>query len=280
MGTQMYRNWTSVIARSFLSWLLPALCAVLLWTSLSATDRHNEVSIVYISSASVLGGLAMSKDNFAVPAFMMLVIGTLNLLISSSNTGAVKYSSLLAPLCAILAFALLLVAIWKPLRLMKPALPFSSSRVTLRTRAIAATCLSLFVPLVCLTVPTTLNQASQSGSSATILSWSPYMYALFFTGLSYGLAALIWVWPPSALGAKDIFYPQMFLLFVATFLGSAYFENLVRDNWTAFVFSQIGVLGTITAPCFVRLRAVDTALSGRTASDRGRVGHHSNRPPT
>jgi hypothetical protein len=251
----MYRNRASVNTRSFVLWLLPALCGALAWASLSASDRHNEVSIIYACSASVLGVLAISKNEFTVPAFMMLVIGTLNLLASSSSPGAIKYSNALAPVGAMIAFALLTVGIWRPLRRSKISFPLSSSLIGIRTRAIAVTCLSLFVPLVCLTVPIMLNQAPGVGSSTKLLSWNAYMYALFFTGFSYSLAALIWVWPPSILLAKDLFRYQIPLLFFATVLASAYFENLFRNNWTTFALCQSAVLGAFASACYMRSQA-------------------------
>ena len=251
----MYRDRSLILRRSLVSWLLGALCAALAWASLSSNNRLNEVSSIYACSASVLGALAISKDNFTVPAFMMLLIGTLNLLISSANPGAVRYSIVAAPVCAIMAFTLLLVAIWRPLRRTKFSSPPSSSLVGIRTRAFAATCLSLFVPLVCLTVPTILNQVTVVGTSTTLLSWNAYMYALFFTGLSYSLAGLIWVWPPSILRTKDLFRPEISLLFFATVLASAYFENLFRNNWTAFALSQLAALGALTIACYIRSQA-------------------------
>jgi len=176
---------------------------------------------------------------------MMLTIGALNFLVSSSHPAAVNYSVALAPAIALIAFALLFIEIWKPLRFKKVAVPLASPIKETTILAVAATSLSFFIPLAFLVVLMMWNRAAGSQHIVPALTWNGYMYALFYTGLSYGLTALIWVWRPSLLSTKNLYQPQLSLLFGLTIVGSACFEDLFRKDWSSFIFSQIGVLGIL-----------------------------------
>ena len=249
MGIQMYPDRTSVIVRSLVSWPLIGLCAGLAWVSLSTAKSHYQGSTGYACGAAILGAIALLRHENPVPAYMVVIIGFLDLATASNDSTSPGSSILMALLGALVGLAFLLAAIWGPIRSNTPESPPASQRRRETTRAIAATSLSFFVPLVSSIVPAILNRAPRPGTSTTLLHWNAYMFALFFTCLSYILGAVVVALPPSSIAPKHFLRPYVLPLFAGTSLASIYFESLARRNWTALVLSEIGVAGAFVVMC-------------------------------
>jgi hypothetical protein len=246
MDTQMSPRKAAAIFTSLVSWLFGSFCILLAFLALITPARQAEVGIIYVGWASVLGALAISKSELILSAYMMLAVAALNILLSSLNFTILRYSLLLAILVSIVSLIVLVLAIWSPLHLKGLTFPLNTAKQIQATRAIAATSLSTFVPLVSLVVPLTLNLVNRNGSGNPLLSWSEYRYALVFTAGAYAVAALVWLlWPPSALVDVSSLRPQLLLPAIGFPLSTAYFEYLFRKDWMAFALSQIAAIGIL-----------------------------------
>jgi hypothetical protein len=245
MDTQMCPRKAAAIFTSLVSWLFGSFCMLLAFLALITPAQQAEVGIIYVGWASVLGALAISKSELILSAYMMLAVAALNIFLSSLNFTILRYSLLLAILVSIASLIALVLAIWSPLHLKGLTFPLNTAKQIQATRAIAATSLSTFVPLVSLVVPLTLNLVSRNDSGTPLLSWSEYRYALVFTAGAYAVAALVWLWPPSALVDVSSLRPQLLLPAIGFPLSTAYFEYLFRKDWMAFALSQIAAFGIL-----------------------------------
>src|SRR5438477_10874019 len=160
------------------SWLLPLLCAFFGLVSLTTTSYRNIEGTSYICVAAILGGFSILKNRFFFPAYMVLTIGMLNLLISTSDPWAKGHSATFASVVAIASFSFLLLAMWKPLlpESLNSSLPARSKEAAART--IPAMSLSLFAPLICVTLPLILSSFSGGEHRVPLFSWDGYSYAL------------------------------------------------------------------------------------------------------